>query len=279
MTAALVTGRGLVPRPFVVRRRVRESRDTVTLTLEPLHGQVPVHEPGQFNMLYAFGIGEVPISMSGAAQADRLVHTVRAVGTVSNALAGRRRGEVIGVRGPFGTGWGCADAEGQDLVVMAGGLGLAPLRPVIRHAMAHRQRYRRIVVLIGARSPDELLFRRELQELALRSDVSLSIIVDHPKPGWEGPVGVVTTLVDPRLFDPSATVAMVCGPEPMMRFSALALRDAGVPAERIRISLERNMKCGLGSCGHCQLGPLFVCADGPVVTWERAAGLLGVAER
>jgi NAD(P)H-flavin reductase len=258
-----------------VARRRRETHDSWTLELEP-HGDVAVAPvaPGQFAMLYAFGTGELPISIS----ALPLVHTIRAVGAVSAALCGVRRGDVIGVRGPFGRAWPVEAAEGADVVVLAGGIGLAPLRPVVHHLLAQRERYGNVVVLYGGRSPENLLYTAELERWRGRFDVQLEVAVDQAGAGWRGRVGVVTTLVPKVSFDPDHTVAMICGPEVMMRFAAAALQDRGLAAEAIYVSLERNMKCASGLCGHCQLGPAFICRDGPVFRWDAVTELLRVRE-
>jgi NAD(P)H-flavin reductase len=270
----------MVPRRYRVRQRWHESPDTVTMSLESLDGIDVSYEPGQFNMLYSFGVGEVPVSMSGHHRRGRpLLHTIRLVGAVSTALGQAKRGEVIGVRGPFGTGWGVEDAEGADLVLVAGGIGLAPLRSALHHALSRRRRFGRVVLLVGARAAGEIVFRRELDRLAGRPDVDVEVTVDRAGPGWRGNVGVVTQLIRRAPFHAANALALVCGPEVMMRFTALDLLGRGMPPERIRISLERNMQCAIGWCGHCQLGPEFVCKEGPVRSWAEAAPLLSVKER
>jgi NAD(P)H-flavin reductase len=278
-----MTGNGqhpMVPRPHRLVRRWRESHDTVTIALEALDGDDVDYRPGQFNMLYRFGIGEVPISISGRHRPRKpLLHTIRAVGAVSAALCQARTGEVVGVRGPFGVGWGVEDAEGADLVLVAGGIGLAPLRSALHHALARRRHYGQLVLLVGARSPEEVVFRRELARLGGRDDVISEITVDRAGPDWRQHVGVVTQLVAGAPFDPASALALVCGPEVMMRFAAAALLVRGMRSDRIRVSLERNMQCAIGWCGHCQLGPEFVCKDGPVRSWAQAAPLLVVKER
>lgn len=265
----------MVPVPYRVARRRRETHDTWTLELEPADG-APVEPcaPGQFAMLYAFGKGEVPISVS----ALPLVHTIRAVSKVSAALCDTRRGDVLGVRGPFGTSWPVEAAEGADVVVLTGGIGLAPLRPVVHHVLAHRERYGRVVVLHGARSPKELLYTAELERWRGRFDVEVEVAVDQADAGWRGRVGVVATLVPKANFDPDHTVAMICGPEVMMRFAVAALQERGVPERAMFVSLERSMKCAIGLCGHCQLGPAFICKDGPVFRWDAVEALLRVRE-
>jgi NAD(P)H-flavin reductase len=230
-------------------------------------------------MLYLFGAGEVAISISGdPARGDELVHTVRAVGSVTTPLCTLRRGAQLGVRGPFGAGWPLAEAEGGDVVVVAGGLGLAPLRPAVYHLLRHRERYRRVAILVGARTPEELLYRRELPRWR-KPGVELLVTVDRAGPDWDGHVGVVAALVDDLArawggLDGPATTAMVCGPEVMMRFTARALADRGLVPARTFLSMERNMKCAVGLCGHCQYGPLFICKDGPVLRLDRIAWLL-----
>jgi NAD(P)H-flavin reductase len=230
-------------------------------------------------MLYVHGVGEVPISVSGDPDdTSVLVHTVRAVGTVTRPMASLREGEWIGVRGPYGSPWPLETAYGRDLVVVAGGLGLAPLRPVILRALARRDRFGRVVILYGARSPGDILFREDLARWRGRFDVQLAAIVDRADRSWRGPVGVVTRLIDEADFDAECATAFLCGPEAMMRFAARALQDRNLPAQDIWISMERSMKCGIGLCGHCQWGPTFVCKDGPVYSFDRAAKLLGIRE-
>jgi NAD(P)H-flavin reductase len=267
----------MTPQPHRVVSRVEETHDTVTLELEPLGAEVRP-APGQFAMLYSFGVGEVPISTSGPLDGGRLVHTVRAVGAVTSALAATEPGTVVGVRGPFGTTWPLASAEGGDLVVVAGGIGLAPLRPVVLHALARRDAYDAVCVLVGARTPAELLFGAELHGWRSRFDVEVDVTVDAAVGDWHGRVGLVTRLLPAAPFDPGRATVFVCGPEVMMRFTARALLERGVAAERIWVSFERNMQCGVGHCGHCQVGPLLVCRDGPVVRYDRVAGLLDVRE-
>ncbi|ASV99099.1 FAD/NAD(P)-binding protein [Paraburkholderia aromaticivorans] len=272
------------PNPFVpeiyrVGRVRRELSDTATLECVPPAGSCPAAEAGQFNMLYVFGVGEVPVSMSGSPADQRVfVHTVRNVGAVSAALTRLRTGATIGLRGPFGTGWPIALAEGADIVIVAGGLGLAPLRPAIYQLLARRRSYGRVVILVGSRSPKDLLYRRELEQWRNRPDVQVDITVDHADTGWHGHVGVVPALIARAGFDPRETVALVCGPEVMMRFTANALLDAGVSPERIYLSMERNMKCAIGLCGHCQFGPAFLCKDGPVMRFDTMAGIFAIRE-
>ncbi len=267
----------MAPVPFRVTRRRRELHDTWTLELEPVTGQRILPSPGQFTMLYAFGIGEVPISVSGATDGP-LVHTVRAVGAVSKAICAAKPGTVLGVRGPFGNVWPVEAAVGSDVVVVAGGIGLAPLRPALYHVLDHRGEYGEVALLYGSRTPADLLYKTELQRLRGRFDLQVNVTVDAAEGGWQGKVGVVPQLVATARFDPASTVALVCGPEIMIHYSARALLDRGVAPDRIYISMERNMRCGLGHCGHCQLGPTLICRDGPVYRYDEMEELMAVRE-
>jgi len=268
----------MAPVPFRVTRRRRELRDTWTLELEPVAGDRLSPAPGQFTMLYVFGIGEVPISVSGDANGDTLVHTVRAVGAVTQAICATRPGALLGVRGPFGNSWPVDAAAGSDVVVVAGGIGLAPLRPALYELLRRRGEYGEVTLLYGSRTPADLLYSKELQRLRSRFDLQVDVTVDSAEGGWRGKVGVVPKLVAAARFDPESTVALVCGPEIMMHFTARALLERGVAAERIYVSMERNMQCGLGHCGHCQLGPTLICRDGPVYAYADVARPMGVRE-
>ncbi len=270
----------MTPLPYRVVRKRRENHDNWTLELEPLEDSLDPIGPGQFDMLYAFGVGEVPISTSGDLEATggRLVHTIRAVGAVTKALCAAGPGDVLGVRGPFGNRWPLEDAVGRDLLLVAGGVGLAPLRPALYHALAHREEYGEVTLLYGGRTPADLLFRRELERWRSRLDVDVAVTVDSATPDWRGRVGVVTKLIPNARFDPDETAAFVVGPEIMMRLTALALAERGIAREQISVSLERTMRCGIGLCGHCQLGPTLICRDGPVYPWAYAEPLLEVPQ-
>lgn len=269
----------MLPRTFRVVRTHLDTRDTVTLALEPIGGEGLGHRAGQFTMLHAWGIGEVPISIcSDPIRPGPLMHTIRDVGSVTHALVTARPGSELGVRGPFGTGWEVGDGQGGDVVFVAGGIGLAPLRPALLEVVARREAYGRVVLLYGARSPEDVLFADELRTWAREHRVVVEVTVDYGPPSWTGRVGLVTSLVPRAGFDPAHALALVCGPEVMMRYVATALVARGVAPGRIRLSLERNMKCGVGLCGHCQFRELFLCVDGPVVTYERVAELMDVRE-
>lgn len=268
-----------LPRPFVVRRRRQDTRDTYTLELEPLDGAPMAFAAGQFTMMHAFGAGEVPISISGdPAQPGRLEHTIRDVGAVTRALVRATAGQVLGIRGPFGTGWDVSSGRGGDVVFVAGGIGLAPLRPAILEVCAQRADYGRVLLLYGARTPEDILFSDDLRHWATTHDIDVQVTVDNGQHAWRGRVGLVTQLIARGGFDATRTLALVCGPEVMMRYAAVALAERGVPKHRLRLSMERNMKCGVGLCGHCQLREFFLCVDGPVLTYDRLETLMSRAE-
>jgi NAD(P)H-flavin reductase len=268
------------PERFAVRRVTRETEDTFTVELVPVGSDAPAgFAPGQFNMLYVFGVGEVPISISGdPARRGMFVHTIRAVGAVTQALQRLEPEDWLGVRGPFGTAWPVEEARGHDVVIVSGGIGLAPLRPAVYHILAQRGLYGRVVLLYGARTPRDVLYARELRQWRSRFDLEVEVTVDRATAGWRGSVGVVTRRIERVPFDAARAMAFLCGPEAMIRFSAQSLERRGVAATNVFASMERNMKCGVGLCGHCQLGPFFLCKDGPVVRYDRLQPLLGVRE-
>jgi len=272
--AALPEPGVMAPQPFRVERKRRETYDTWTLELAPVRGEPVAALPGQFTMLYAFGIGEVPISVSG----PPLVQTIRAVGPVTRALCASKPGTVIGVRGPFGSSWPVEAAKGGDLLIVAGGVGLPPVRPALYHALEHRDDYGRVILLYGARTPEDIVFRKEIEQWRSRMDLDVDVTVDAATGDWHGKVGVVTTLIPRAALDPEATVAFVVGPEIMMRFAARALVGEGIAADRIWISMERSMKCGVALCGHCQFGPSLICRDGAVYPYPAIEPYLGVRE-
>lgn len=230
-------------------------------------------------MVYVLGVGEIPISLSGdPAEPDRIVHTVRGVGPVSRAITRLKRSNALGIRGPFGKSWPVEEAAGRDVLVIAGGIGLAPLRPVVHHLLAHRQLFGRVALLYGARTPADLLYRRQLDRWRRLPELQVRVTVDRAEADWEGDVGVVGKLIEKVRFDPHETLAMICGPEVMIRFTALALKDHGIDPDRVFVSLERNMKCAIGHCGHCQFGPAFVCKDGPVFRYASVETMMAIRE-
>ncbi len=270
--------RAMTPAPWRVLSKRQDTADTWTLEIEPRerhggHG----FEPGQFAMLYVFGAGEVPISVSEIGT-DGLTHTVRAIGATTERICAVEPGEELGLRGPFGTSWPMAAAVGKDVVIVAGGIGLAPVRPAVLQVLENRDEYGRVSILYGGRSPEELLYVSELEHWRGRFDVDVDVTVDAAPQSWHGRVGLVTKLIPRASFDPPETVAIMCGPEIMMRFTAAGLRERGVPASGIYVSMERSMKCAIGHCGHCQLGPAFICKDGPVFRWDVAEAMMEVRE-
>ncbi|MEM0382162.1 MAG: FAD/NAD(P)-binding protein [Nitrososphaerota archaeon] len=259
--------------------KARETPDTFTIRMKARGNGEIAFEPGQFNMLYAYGVGEVPISISGAPFNGQMIeHTVRAVGPVTKALASARIGSNLGLRGPFGKGWPLKEAEGQDVVIVGGGIGLAPLRPAIQQIIRKRERYGKFYILYGARTPSDLLYKRDLQNWRGRLDTQLLVTVDKGDEKWRGYIGVVTTLFRHIKLEPNNTYAYVCGPEIMMKFTVQELKNQGLPDDRIFISMERNMKCGVGICGHCQFGPFFICKDGPVFSYSEVSNIFGRRE-
>lgn len=268
----------MAPLPYRVASRVVENSDSVTLSLEPVGAAVQSPQPGEFMMLYAFGVGEVAISTSGIPSEATLTHTIRSVGAVSAALCAAEPGATIGVRGPFGTTWGLERAGGRDLVIVAGGVGLAPLRPVVLGALARRDGYGRVILIAGARAQRDFLYADELAGWQRDPALEVHATVDVPLQGWTGETGLVTEPLRRLDLVADRTTAFLCGPEIMMRSGAQVLTAKGVAPENIRVSLERNMQCGAGWCGHCQLGPLLLCRDGPVVGYDVAAPLLDIEE-
>jgi NAD(P)H-flavin reductase len=252
----------MVPVPAAIRRVIWETDDTFTLVLERENG---AFLPGQFNMVYVFGVGEAAVSISSSPSVSRSVeHTIHRVGIVTSALAQLKRGDMVGLRGPFGTSWPLEPARQKDVCIVAGGIGLAPLRPVLYSLFEERSRYGRIILLYGARTPLDLLYRVELETWANKHNVEVLVTVDRGDSSWKGHIGVVTNLFSYVKMDARATVAYVCGPETMMKFTVDELDRRGFLPDNIYLSLERNMKCAVGFCGHCQFGPRFICKDGPV---------------
>ncbi len=233
--------------------------------------------PGQFNMLYLPGVGEIAISLSAANEmSGTWDHTIRVAGNVTRTLAGLGVGGELALRGPYGTSWPLDECTGADVILVAGGIGLAPLRPAIHACFTQRKRFGRTTLLYGARSPDMLLYRRDYDVWADRG-LNVSATVDRFQPGWSGDVGVVPLLVDRlRPLTPANSVMFLCGPEVMMRYTVRSALERGLRRDQIWVSLERNMQCAVGLCGHCQLGPAFVCKDGPVFRYDKIERYLNV---
>jgi len=278
--ASTLMSQSMVPSLHRVLRVRRETGDVFSIETQPDADESGFQfAPGQFNMVYVFGVGEVPLSISGdPARTKTLTYTIRGVGWVTRALQGMKKGAMIGVRGPFGTPWPLQEAAGKDVLVVAGGVGLAPLRPVIYQLLAQREQYGNVSILYGARSPDDILFGKELEKWRGRFDLHVDATVDSAKRGWMGNVGVVTQLIPKAMFDPDNTLVMICGPEVMMRFTIKELERQGIDDAGIYLTMERNMKCAIGFCGHCQFGPQFICKDGPVFRYDRIRNILGQRE-
>lgn len=268
----------MLPRPFRVTSTVPETPDVHTITFEPADDEPTIRfEPAQIGMVGIPGIGEVPISFSSDADGAPLAMTIRSAGAVTQALVAAAPGDLVMMRGPFGVPWPIHQAHGKHLLVAAGGLGLAPLRALIVAVTRIAERFESLSVVYGARDSDEFLFRRDL-EAWQAAGVDVQLTVDRPSPGWEGRVGVVTTAFPAVLRQPADTVSMMCGPDVMLGAAAIALNRAGVPASQVWVTMERNMKCAIGLCGHCQFGRLFLCKDGPVLRYDRVAHLFAVPE-
>lgn len=256
----------MAPNPYFVQRFKRETHDTFTLGLVPSDGSPVLRfKAGQFDMLYMYGVGEVPISISGDPKDEsKIEHTIRAYGAVTSAMKMLKQGDMLGVRGPLGNHWPIDELRRQDVLLIAGGIGIAPLRPVLYRILSDRDQYGKVIFLYGERTPGDLIYRRQMEQWRGRFDLDIDVTVDSAREGWCGNVGVVTTLI-PRIgIDPQNTFAMLCGPEIMMYYAIQELKKKGLEDDHIYISMERNMRCGVGFCGHCQLGPTLVCKDGPV---------------
>ena len=267
----------MLPSAFPVTAIDWELDDTFTLRFDT-DGEFEF-DPGQIAMVSIPGVGEVPISISSDAEdRQKTAVTIRGVGHVTKALGRVDVGDMVGLRGPYGTPWPLEDAVGRDLVIVAGGIGLAPLRALILRAISRRNDFGNLVLLYGSRDPLMLLFERDLHEWRARFDMEVEITVDRALPGWMGDVGLVTNLIERAHFDQDNSVAMVCGPEIMMHFVGVALQERGMSADNIYLTMERNMKCGIGLCGHCQLGREFLCKDGPVFALSQVEHLMAVKE-
>lgn len=266
MTAPAVAPDPMTVHPVSIRRVVWETDDTFTLFLDLDRLPGPFQfRAGQFNMLYVFGVGEAAISISSdPVKSHTLAHTIHRVGTVTSALAQLRKGDMIGVRGPFGSSWPIEEGVGKDVCIIAGGIGLAPLRPVMYELLRRRREFGRVILLYGARSPLDLLYRVELEQWGKQHHVEVIVTVDRGDSSWKGHIGVVTALFSYIKLDARETAAFVCGPEMMMKYTLDELERRGLPENQVFLSLERNMKCAIGICGHCQFGPKFICKNGPV---------------
>lgn len=270
----------LFPRPAGIIDIQEVARDTLTLTLAFKENEIQgryTYEPGQFNMVGRFGVGEVPLSLSSdPAERETFQHTIKAVGSVTRILGRLRVGDTVGVRGPYGTFWPLKEAGGNDVLIVGGGIGIAPLRPVIEHILGNRSIYGDVTILYGAKTPKDVAFRQDFDRWTMHQNIKLLLTVDSVDgEPWEHYVGVVPTLFEKIKVDPQRTYAMICGPEIMMRFSLIDLIKRGFPMNHLFLSMERRMSCGVAQCGHCFFGPKFVCRDGPVFRLTDVYDLLG----
>ncbi|MDD4860263.1 MAG: FAD/NAD(P)-binding protein [Dehalococcoidales bacterium] len=265
-----------LPYPAIIEQVGEETYDTKTFYLKLRDGRRKFrYQPGQFVELSIFGYGEAPISITSSPTEETLKLCVRRIGKVTEKLHALRANDVVGIRGPFGKSFPVAEIKGKDLVFVAGGLGLAPLRSLIKTAFDCRADFGKITVLYGARTPNDLLFRDEYEAWGHNKDTELLTTVDTASEGWQGNVGVVTTLFTKTEFIPEKSVAVVCGPPVMFRFAIRELLKMGFAKDSIVVTLERLMKCGIGKCGHCNIGHKYVCIDGPVFRYSEIEGLGG----
>ena len=259
--------------------KIREAEGIDTYRLRFVDEQVRQtyrFAAGQFNMVYLFGVGEVAISIvSDPDEPQFLDHTIRVVGRVTKSIARLQPGDELGIRGPFGQGWPLDDAQGKEVVIVTGGLGCAPVVGAIEYIFRRRNQYGSVKILHGVKTPHDLLFRERFDAWRRQPDTEVLLTSDQPDKTWHYHVGVVTELFEQVAVDPARTVVLMCGPEIMMRLGVPILMQRGIPATAIYVSLERHMECGIGLCGHCQMGPYFLCKDGPVMRYDRVAPWLG----
>jgi len=272
-----------LPEKAAIEKIRRETVDTKTYTVRLLNEQRRAEfsvEPGQFIMVSLLGIGEAPFSLSSSPNSDGAFDTtIRAVGNITSTLDRLEVGAAIGVRGPYGRGWPIESARGKDVLIIAGGIGLPPLRPVITKIAEERRDYGRLEILYGARTPDQMIFPYEYDDWRKIKETRLELTVDSvpPSTAWQHKVGVVTTLFSEMETSPENSLVMTCGPEIMMRFVVRGLLAKKFSPDQIYVSLERRMKCGIAQCGHCQIGPKYVCKDGPIFRLSEIQGLPDLA--
>ena len=262
-----------------IMEKIREAEDIDTYRLRFVDAQVRRtyrFAAGQFNMVYLFGVGEVAISIvSDSDHPELLDHTIRVAGRVTKAIAQLKPGDVLGIRGPFGTGWPLDEAQRKDVVIVTGGLGCAPVVGAIEYIFRRRDQFGAVKILHGVKTPHDLLYRERFDAWRRHPDTEVLLTSDQPDKTWRYHVGVVTELFEQVSLDPAKSIVLMCGPEIMMRLGVPILMRRGMSATAIYVSLERHMECGIGLCGHCQLGPYFLCKDGPVMRYDRVAPWLG----
>jgi len=271
-----------IPHPADIVEKRKEARYIFTFRLrfrdERLR-QTFRFEPGQFNMVYIFGVGEVPISIvSDPTDPELLDHTIRVVGRTTAALEKLKEGDTVGLRGPYGSRWPLEDFKGKDVIIVTGGLGCAPAVSVINYIVKRRDDYGALKILHGIKTPKDLLYRDRFRAWRRIPNTEVSLTVDHPDRQWKYNVGVVTNLFNQVRIDYQNSVVMMCGPETMMKYAVRGLLSQGMSEGRIYLSLERNMKCAIGFCGHCQFGPSFICKEGPVFRYDRIKPWLEIRE-
>jgi NAD(P)H-flavin reductase len=262
------------PQPARILRAKQLTDLERMIEVQLTNGRQLGHRPGQFVQVSVFGYGEAPISIcSSPAKEGSFEMTVRNMGGLTSALHRAKEGDTIGIRGPFGNGFPMSCMQGMDCLMVAGGIGMAPLRSVIDTVLADREKYGQLIVLYGSRTPGDILFTDEIEAWKADKRNQILVAVDREAPGWDGHVGVVTTLFPQVKVNPKGVAASLCGPPVMYRFVLAELHAMRVPENQIFLSLERRMKCGMGKCGHCQIDGRCVCIDGPVFTAEEARGI------
>ena len=269
-----------LPAEAEIVERIDETRDIFTLRLRLTDAAAHAaydFAPGQFNMLYLHGVGEVAISIvSDPEEGGTLDHTIRALGRVTKGLAALRPGQCIGIRGPYGRGWPMQEAEGRDVLLITGGLGCAPLVSVINYIVLRRPRYGKLCIVQGVKHSADLIWRDRYERWSELPDTRVLLAADRGAADWRWHVGLVTDLLQDVDIEPDRAVALMCGPEAMMNAAARSLLARGFDATQLHLSMERNMHCAVAQCGHCQFGADFVCRDGPVFSYDRIARLLPV---
>jgi NAD(P)H-flavin reductase len=272
-------GNSYLIQPATIVEKIREAEDITTCRLQLVDKQVRQQfrfVAGQFNMVYLFGVGEVAISIvSDPDEPEFLDHTIRAVGRVTKAIADLQPGDVLGIRGPFGQGWPLDEARGRNVVIVTGGLGCAPVVGAIEYIFRRRAQYGSVKILHGVKTSHDLLYRERFDTWRHAPDTEVLLTSDEPDKTWSYHIGVVTELFEHVSIDPAKSIVLMCGPEIMMRLGIPILMSRGIPATAIYVSLERHMECGIGLCGHCQMGPYFLCKDGPVMRYDRVEPWLG----
>ena len=268
-----------VIRPAVIVDRTREAEDILTFRFSFTESDSRPSfrfKAGQFNMIYLFGVGEAAISIvSDPDEPTFLDHTIRLVGRVTKAIGQLQAGDMVGIRGPFGQGWPLDEARGKDVVIVTGGLGCAPVVGAIQYIFRRRKQYGAVKILHGVKTPHDLLFRERFDLWRRFPNTEVLLTSDRPDKTWRHHVGVVTELFEAVAIDPERTIVLMCGPEIMMRLGVPILRKRGIPSQAIYVALERHMECGIGLCGHCQMGPFFLCKDGPVMRYDRIEPFMG----